>query len=368
MRVARVRTERGDRFELIREDGAPDPLAASFVRSLLARACSPHTVASYLYDLRRFYDFLEQAGLAVETFTVGHSIDLLAYLGGLQSSRARQTSFPAVVRSTLAPTSINRAMAAIASFYDHLVLSGYPGLVENPLATTQELARGGTARRRARGARRLRRVRRIPRPLSQDQVQALLRVTERLRDRAMMLLMLQGGLRPGEVLNLHLDDVEYGRRRVSIRHRTDHPKGVRGKSRTERVIDLHEPEALAAVSRYVVEERPAGAPTRLLFLVCGGGPRAAEALGYAALAKLFKRRCKQAGLHHPWITPHALRHTHATWLWEGGMRELALQKRLGHASFESTRAYTRVSDASMLEDYRRALAAQAERVRHAGQD
>ena len=34
----------------------------------------------------------------------------------------------------------------------------------------------------------------------------------RLRDRAMFLLMLQGGLRPGEVLNLHLEDIEYGRK------------------------------------------------------------------------------------------------------------------------------------------------------------
>jgi integrase len=42
-------------------------------------------------------------------------------------------------------------------------------------------------------------------------------------------------------------------------------------------------------------------------------------------------------------------------MWEGGMRELTLQKRLGHASPESTRIYTRVSDAAMVEEYLRAL-------------
>jgi len=57
----------------------------------------------------------------------------------------------------------------------------------------------------------------------------------------------------------------------------------------------------------------------------------------------------------PWLTPHALRHTHATRLWEGGMRELTLQKRLGHASPESTRVYTRVSDPMVVEEYHRAL-------------
>lgn len=55
----------------------------------------------------------------------------------------------------------------------------------------------------------------------------------------------------------------------------------------------------------------------------------------------------------------ALRHTHATRMWEGGMRELTLQKRLGHASPESTRIYTRVPDAVVVEEYRRALGGEA---------
>jgi len=42
-------------------------------------------------------------------------------------------------------------------------------------------------------------------------------------------------------------------------------------------------------------------------------------------------------------------------MWEGGMRELALQKRLGHASPESTRVYTQVSDPIVVAEYRRAL-------------
>lgn len=355
MRVVRHRSDSTDRYELVDGDGTVDPHAASFATGLLGRGCSPHTVAAYLYDLRRFYQFLAETGLTLERFRVAHSIELLAWLRGIESPRVRLTAFPAAVRKTLSPTSINRAMAAISSFFDHLALSDLAGVDTNPLATTQELARGGIARRRARGARRLKRVERIPRPMSREQVATLIEAIDRPRDRAMILLMLQGGLRPGELLNLQLDDIEYGRRRVTVRHRTDHPRGVRTKSRTERVVDIHEPEALDALSRYVVDERPRETPTRHVFLVCGKGKGAARALSYAALAKMFRRRCAAAGLDGPWITPHALRHTHATWLWESGMRELALQKRLGHVSFESTRSYTRVSDAAMLDDYQRAL-------------
>jgi Tn3 transposase DDE domain len=82
-----------------------------------------------------------------------------------------------------------------------------------------------------------------------------------------------GGLRPGEVLSVHLDDVQYGRRRVIVRHRTDHPRGARSKSRTERVVDLHEPAALEAVSHYVMDEPAREAETPIVFLVGGHGQR-----------------------------------------------------------------------------------------------
>ena len=104
-----------------------------------------------------------------------------------------------------------------------------------------------------------------------------------------------------------------------------------------------------------MDERPRDAQTPLIFLVGGHGTKRREPLSYAALVRLFQRRCDALSIRQPWVTPHALRHTHATRMWEGGMRELSLQKRLGHASPESTRIYTRVSDAEVVAEYRRAV-------------
>lgn len=92
-----------------------------------------------------------------------------------------------------------------------------------------------------------------------------------------------------------------------------------------------------------------------MFLVGGGGVRQEEPLSYQALARGFARRLERLGIRAPEKTPHALRHTHATAMWESGMRELALQKRLGHASPESMRIYTRVSDDQVVADYDAAL-------------
>jgi integrase/recombinase XerD len=92
-----------------------------------------------------------------------------------------------------------------------------------------------------------------------------------------------------------------------------------------------------------------------VFLVGGTGTRRCQPLSHQAVVRGFARRLDRLGIRSPDKTPHALRHTHATAMWDGGMRELALQKRLGHASPESVRIYTRVSDEQVRADYDHAL-------------
>lgn len=374
MQVRRQRQHDGSvMVELLDDTGAPVEVVSGFLRHLAARACSPNTITAYAYDLQHLWTFLAATGLAWPEFRPPHALGLLEHLRAVPNRRPRQRLVLTVATldaagpgTRLAPATVNRVLAAVSSFYEYTILAG---LLEaaNPIEQRLDpaLARvsdryrpfvGPASRQRpVRRSVRVKTVQRVPRPLDAAQVQALLGQLRCRRDRALVLLMLQGGLRPGEALGLHLEDVAYGRRRVVVRHRDDHPKGVRSKSRVERVVDLHEPETLAAVSAYVMTERPADAETPLVFLVSGRGTRRHEPLGYDALAKLFARACDRAGIRAPWVTPHTLRHTHATRMWEGGMRELTLQKRLGHASPESTRLYTRVSDPTVVAEYRRAL-------------
>lgn len=374
MHVQKVHDDSGLQFLLLDDEGPAIPAVTNFFAYLRARGSSPNTLSAYAHDLLHFFQFLKRASLTHHEFTPRRTLDLLQYLREVPScDRARKLQLEGndcakgQPTARLAPTTVNRILAAVSTFYEYLILTEDISTNENPLRRRPDLAAARVVPRyvpflhlttRQHPVRRIIRVRtpqRLPRPLSDEQVTALFDSFTRLRDKAIFLLMLQGGLRPVEVFNLHLEDVQYARRRVVVRHRTDHPKGARTKSRVERVVDLHEPEALATVSAYVMRERPSAATATHLFLVGGSGNKRHEPLGYAALVKLFKRHCQRLGFSDPWVTPHALRHTHATKMWEGGMRELTLQKRLGHASPESTRLYTRVSDAAMLEDYHRAL-------------
>ena len=366
-------------FELLDDSGQPIPIVSGFLRHLRARGYSPNTLSAYAYDLLHFMTWLELQQLSYQEFTPARSLLFLEYLFTLPSRGAAQrlalvlcTTDQGNPATRLSPATINRIFAAVSSFYEFLIVSDQFPYPENPIVKVDDPAYARVSDRhrpfmgRASRQRPVRRtvhvktVQPVPRPMTDEQVSQLLASLRLKRDKAMLLLMLHGGLRPGEVLNLHLEDVSYARRRVTIRYRTDHPKGVRTKSRTERVVDLHQPETLQAVNDYVMSERPQGTESPYLFLVGGGGKRRSEPLGYHALVKLFERHCERLGMREPWITPHALRHTHATKLWEGGMRELTLQKRLGHASPESTRMYTRVADAVVVAEYRRALGEEAQ--------
>src|SRR5713226_4503287 len=383
MRVHHIRrdNDHDETFELLDDDGQAIPVVAGFLRQLRARGCSPNTLSAYAYDLLHFMTFLKEQQLTYLDFSPRHAFLFLEYLSMLPSRKIAQllslvlstTTDEGTSATRLSPATINRTFAAVSSFYEYLLLSGEFTSRENPIQQVDDPALARVSERhrpfmgRASRQRPIRRsvhvktVRRVPRPMDDEQTDKLLASLSLKRDKVMLLLMLHGGLRPGEVLNLQLEDISYARKRVIIRYRTEHPKGARTKSRTERVVDLLQAGTLQAVSDYVMHERPSDTSSPYVFLVGGRGKRRDEPLGYHALVKLFERHCERLGIRTPWITPHALRHTHATRMFEGGMRDLTLQKRLGHASPESTRIYTDVSDATVVAEYRQALQAGEER-------
>ena len=350
-----------------------EEVAGQFLAYLRASGCSPNTARAYSHDLTHLAAFLVEQGLDWRMLTPARAVDLLIHLRNKRSRRRGPGHHPLLATiegeravPRLSSATINRRLAAVSSFYEWARATDRfagPGPIvrvhDRAAARVSERNRpfldGIASQPPARSPVRLRDVHRVPRPMAGEHVDALIAQLRCRRDLALIRLMLDGGLRPGEVLGLHLTDIAYGRRRVTVRVRFDHPRGVRSKSRTERVVDLHEAATLEAVSAYVMHERPHDTMSPILFLVGGNGPRRHEALSYAALARLFARASDRAGIRTPWVTPHALRHTHATRMWEAGMRELTLQRRLGHASPEATRVYTRVSDPIVVAEYRRAL-------------
>jgi integrase/recombinase XerC len=158
-----------------------------------------------------------------------------------------------------------------------------------------------------------------------------------LRDRAVLELLYATGVRVAELCGLDLDDVD-GERRV-VR--------VLGKGRKERAVPYGVPAA-AALRDWLERGRPALSNARsgpaLLLGVRGGR------LDPRSVRRIVATRAAEAGV--PEISPHALRHSAATHLLDGGADLRSVQELLGHASLATTQVYTHVSVDRLRAAYR----------------
>jgi len=160
------------------------------------------------------------------------------------------------------------------------------------------------------------------------------------RDRAMFELAYSCGLRAEELVSLSVHDVDHDAEQLR----------VEGKGRKTRFVPVGE-QALAAVVRYLERARPALAdPTAssdALFLSRNGRPL--HTSDVRRRLRLWATRTG-AGLG---ASPHALRHSFATHLLDGGADLRLIQEMLGHASVSSTQIYTRVESARLRSAYAR---------------
>jgi integrase/recombinase XerC len=160
-----------------------------------------------------------------------------------------------------------------------------------------------------------------------------------LRDHAVLELLYGAAVRVSELCGLDLDDVDRDRRTAR----------VLGKGAKERVVPFGVPAA-RALDAYLVRGRPAllarsARPSTAVFLGARGarlGPRAV----YDVVARVLGPEFGAA------VGPHALRHSAATHLLDGGADLRAVQELLGHASLGTTQIYTHVSSERLAATYR----------------
>jgi integrase/recombinase XerC len=306
---AEASTERGGR--------AASELDRSIARFLAAlereRRASPHTVAAYRRDLAQLQAFVaDKRPEAVRPVDVDLSL-LRGFLGQLARTRSS--------------ASVARKIAACRAYFRYLVRLGE--LEKNPAA---DLA--------------LPRVRRkLPMHLGVDAAAQVMEApesgeAEALRDRAVLELLYGSGLRVSELCGLDLEHLVLAEGREEAR--------VLGKGDKERTVPLGSKSRDALLAW--LERRPellrADGDAGSAVFVSRRGAR----LNVRAVQRLV-RRWGIVGAGRADLHPHALRHTCATHLLDGGADLRAIQELLGHASLATTQRYTHVSMERILEVY-----------------
>ncbi len=160
-----------------------------------------------------------------------------------------------------------------------------------------------------------------------------------LRDRALFELAYSCGLRAEEIVSLRTIDIDHDAEQLR----------VEGKGRKTRLLPVGEP-AMAAVALYTERARPAlavASGTDSLFLSKSG-----RQLGTSDVRRRLRKWSERVGVGGG-SSPHALRHSFATHLLDGGADLRSIQELLGHASVSSTQIYTRVESARLKRAYAR---------------
>ncbi|HEX2029956.1 MAG TPA: site-specific tyrosine recombinase XerD, partial [Actinomycetota bacterium] len=279
------------------------------------RGLSRNTLDAYRRDLARYAEHL--GGRGVEDPVAAGEEDIAAFVAVLSASEyAPGKGYRA--------SSVARALAAVRSFHRFLVREG-----ESAADPAEGVARPKVPRN-------------LPRPLSVDEVAALVAAPGddgpvALRDRAILETLYGAGLRISELVALDVDDVDL--EEGSVR--------ALGKGSKERVVPVGR-YAVRALDAYLVRGRPAlarAASRGALFLNRRGGRLTRQ--GCTNVIKIMARR---AGITKR-VTPHMLRHSFATHLLEGGADVRVVQELLGHASVATTQIYTLVTRDRLREVY-----------------
>lgn len=331
--------------------------ANAFLGHLETRAFSPSTVRSYAFDIVNFARFLLERGSTLVEVSPMMVFEWIDWQGVRTHGTSGQATSASGTGRTAAASTVNRRVAAVRAMFEYLIMAGTCSTNPVPFARRRSIpgasARGllghlGAGRSRG-GGRLVRQPQVLPESLPVSDVDRFLSSLDTHRDRAIVLVMLLGGLRAAEVRSLQLSDVDLGRRRLR----------VVGKGSRERYVPV-DAAFFSEVAAYLRQERPTGVRTVECFLVLRG-PTTGQPITEAGLRGVFRRHRETSGATR--VRPHRLRHTYGTELASAGIDLLALRELMGHVSPDTTARYVHLSIEHLAAEYgaaRATLAASAQ--------
>jgi integrase/recombinase XerC len=281
---------------------------AQFLRNLLVRNASVHTIKAYTGDLARFSAYAGSRGW--------QSIDHLVIRGFLSH----------LYESGLEKASVARSLAAVRSLYHWLAQEGV--VEQNPaaLVSTPKLAK------------------KLPRVPTIEEMNAVLdgKMPEAAsfpeRDLLMLELLYGCGIRNSELIGINLGDLRLSTEAILIR----------GKGKKERYVPFGDSVKRAlAVYLPTRQQRLSGCKKNTLALVINqrGGRLTTRSAG-----RIIKKIAVAKGLS-PDVHPHTLRHAFGTHMLEEGADLRSIQEMLGHERLSTTQRYTQLSMKQVLQVY-----------------
>lgn len=363
MRVQEVLIENNNkRYILLDQEGYPVIPVAKYMKYLDKTGKSPNTQKTYCYSLKHFFTYLEETN---KDYRFIRLEDLVEFVGWLRSPYESSKVTPLQQeKSKRTEKTINLTITVIANFYDYLYRNEE---VQNDMMEKlmKQVFIGGHSRYKSflhhlnkdkpsiRNILKLKEPRKKVDTLTKEQVQQVLQATTNIRDRFLIQLLFETGLRIGEALALFMEDFVYDHgkgHRIRLVDRGELENGAMLKTGereiyvSQSLMDLYDDYLYEVIDELDLDSNFVFVKLR--------GKDVGKPMEYWNVESLFKRLKKKTGIN---LHPHLFRHTHATIYYQKTKDIKQVQERLGHSQIQTTmNLYLHPSDEDIREDWQKA--------------
>lgn len=311
---------------------------------------SENTLKNYAYHLKHYFEYLQEIEIPYDQI-VSEGNNPIEILGNFVSWLDNPTIINSKI-SYLSPPESNRSnktiniiTTTVLGFYDFLSqgdvipnINAYKEQRVNPkfkgllheLLPNSNIIRKNILHRKTESKK--------VKALTREQYNLLLDNCNFIRDKAIIAIMFEGGLRLGEVLGLYIEDIEPYNNKIFIRPRSGLENGVSVKNKSKGEVYVP-PYVMKFITDYIVDELT-DVDTNILFVNLNGKNKE-KAIRPITIQKLFERLSVDVGFK---VHPHMCRHGHGTELAEAGWDLVEIKDRLRHKNVQSTTVYTHLSD------------------------
>jgi site-specific recombinase XerD len=315
-----------------------------------------NSLRSYCQHLKLYFEFLEQERLDYRKVSID---DMASFMRWLQNPFGSLKVIPvALVTSPRKPRTINTVMSTVLNFYDYLMRhEDYSIQLSEQLKKTIPGSRRGFKgflyhinkdKEYSAKILKLKAPKTRPKVIQKEQVAQLVDACSNLRDKFLIQLLWESGVRIGEALALWLEDIEVDAQKIHVRDRGELSNLAEIKTIcSPRTIDVS-PDLINLFFEYVAEYHTDDVDTNHVLIKLSGDNRY-QPLEYQDVASLFRRLRIKTGID---VTPHVLRHTHFSALRKQGWEFEKLRKRGGWSNVQTLiNTYLHPSDEEMRQEW-----------------
>lgn len=353
MKVQKIKLNAFDVSWLVLDNNhLPIKPITEFIRYLNNIDKSPYTVKSYAYCLKLFWEYLTLNQLNWYAINLA---DLAGFVGWLRQSKTNNQIIDLFeINADRKPASINVILGCLSSFYRfHNQLGNTDVKVTETVnlpnnrykALLHHVYKNKPSQRRVVS---VKQIKQPPKTITEQNFIQIVNACTNYRDHFLVFLLYETGIRIGQALALRHEDIICWNNEIHIKYRSNNLNLVRNKTLNPNTLQVSS-ELMQLYSDYIstLDQNRLNEYVFINF-------ETYEPLNYFVVKKLFQTLSKKCQIY---VRPHMLRHSHASNLLKSGWDMSLIQKRLGHASIQTTiDIYTHIDTKQMKQAFQQFLA------------